>query len=95
VIVGVGLGLGDPAFDAMLARSAPGGHMGMTFGLFRTATSFMAMPAPYLGGLLYGRVSSLTPFWSGAIFLLAAAVFTWFYLRPHAERAAAQISSAD
>lgn len=95
VIVGAGLGLGDPAFDAMLARSAPGGHMGMTFGLFSTATSFLAMPAPYLGGLLYGRVSSLTPFWSGAIFLLAAAVFTWFYLRPHAERAAAQVSSAD
>lgn len=83
VLAGIGQGLGDPAFDALLARSAPTGRMGMTFGMFRTATSFLAMPAPYVGSLLWEGVSPLTPLWVGAIFLAAAATLTWFALRPH------------
>jgi MFS family permease len=86
IVSAVGIGLGDPAFDVLLARSAPEGHMGITFGMFRTATSFLAMPSPYVGSLLWENISPLTPFWVGGLFIFVAALVTWFILRPHAER---------
>jgi MFS family permease len=83
-ITGLGLGLGDPAFDTLLARSAPKGQMGLTFGMFRMATSFLAIPSPYLGGLLWEYTTPLTPFWLGALFILSAALLTWLVMRPKA-----------
>lgn len=88
VISGLAFGLADPSFDAMLARAAPTGHLGMTFGLFRTAISVAAMPAPFLGALLWESGSPMLPFLLGAICMLAAAILTWLLLRPRAEAAA-------
>lgn len=83
VLSGLAFGVADPAFDALLAVAAPPGHMGMTFGLFRTAISFAAMPAPYIGSLMWENGSPLLPFAAGAVSLGAAAVLTWVALRPH------------
>ena len=93
VLTGIDRGLSDPAFDALLARSAPPGRMGMTFGTFRTATSFLAMPAPFLGSLMWTYISPLMPFWIGAIFLALAAMLTWVVLRPLADRVMQAASS--
>jgi MFS family permease len=84
VITGLAFGIADPAFDAMLARAAPRGHLGMTFGLFQTAISFAAMPAPYLGALMWENGSPMFPFAIGGIALLAAGLLTWLVLRPRA-----------
>ena len=80
ILDGIAYGLGDPAFDAMLARSAPQGSMGMTFGLFRTTISFASMPAPYLGGLLWEGYSPEVPFWIGSVIVLIASVLVWTVL---------------
>ncbi len=85
MIAGMSLGIADPAFDALLAVAAPPGHMGMTFGLFRTAISFAAMPAPFLGALMWENGSPLLPFGLGSVSLLLAALLTWFVLKPRAE----------
>ena len=82
VLSGLAFGVADPAFDALLVVAAPPGHMGMTFGLFRTAISFAAMPAPYIGSLMWENGNPLLPFAAGAVSLGAAAVLTWFALRP-------------
>lgn len=95
VVSGLSFGVADPAFDALLVKAAPAGHMGMTFGIFRTAISFAAMPAPFIGGLLWENVSPQLPFAVGAVFLLAAAVFTWLVVRPQSESAEPARASAD
>jgi MFS family permease len=81
-MTGIGLGLGDPAFDAFLARSTPRERLGLTFGMFQTAISILATPAPYLGSLLWESVSPISPFWGGAALMLVAGVLTWMTLRP-------------
>lgn len=86
VISGLSFGVADPAFDALLVAAAPAGHMGMTFGLFRTAISFAAMPAPFIGGLLWENISPQLPFAVGAVLLLLGAVFTWLVVRPRADQ---------
>lgn len=73
----VAFGLGDPAFDMMLVRTAPKGSLGMTFGLLSTTVGLFAMPAPYLGGLLWERIAPTTPFWVGAVALGLAGVLVW------------------
>lgn len=75
-------GLGDPAFDAMLANAAPKGNMGMTFGIFSTTISVFSMPAPYIGGLLWENVGTATPFLLGAAALGVAIVMLLVVLRP-------------
>lgn len=51
------IGIGDPAFDAFLARSTSKETLGLTFGLFSTAISIFSAPAPYLGSLLWAGVA--------------------------------------
>jgi MFS family permease len=95
VVSGIGIGLADPAFDALLARSAPKGFMGMTFGTFRMATSFLAMPAPYIGALLWDNVDPLAPFAIGAVFIIAASILTWVGVRPHAKQSREVVSEQE
>lgn len=81
-LAGVSFGIGDPAFDAFLAKATPPERLGLTFGLFNTALSFFTTPFPYLGSLLWEQASPTVPFWVGALFLLAAGVVTWCWVRP-------------
>jgi MFS family permease len=81
-LAGVSFGIGDPAFDAFLAKATPPERLGLTFGLFNTALSFFTTPFPYLGSLLWEQASPTVPFWVGALFLLAAGVVTWRWIRP-------------
>ncbi|MEM7116932.1 MAG: MFS transporter [Chloroflexota bacterium] len=81
-ITAVAFGIGDPAFDAFLAKATPPERLGLTFGLFDTALSFFTTPFPYLGGLLWEQVLPTTPFWVGGLFLAVAGVVTWYWIRP-------------
>ena len=81
-ITAVAFGIGDPAFDAFLAKATPPERLGLTFGLFDTALSFFTPPFPYLGGLLWEQVQPTTPFWVGGVFLAVAGVVTWYWIRP-------------
>lgn len=76
----VSFGMGDPAFDAFLARSTSKETLGLTFGLFSTAISIFSAPAPYLGSLLWAGVAPTAPFVAGAFFMVAAGLLTWFIL---------------
>ena len=80
-LTGIAFGMGDPAFDAFLAKATPPEQLGLTFGLFSTALSLFTTPFPYLGSVLWERAAPTVPFGLGALFLLAAGVVTWRYLR--------------
>ena len=92
VLSGLGSGLRDPAFSSLLARAAPRERLGTTFGLFRAAASFLTMPAPYVGSLLWENVSPLASFWVGAVFTALASVAAWSVLRPRAAPATAIVA---
>ncbi|MCA9987764.1 MAG: MFS transporter [Anaerolineales bacterium] len=79
-LAALSFGLGDPAFDSFLARAAPAGSLGLTFGLFSSAISILSTPMPYLGGWLWEAYRPVTPFWLGGLVLILAALVTWRYL---------------
>lgn len=82
VLSAISFGIGDPAFDAFLAKATPPERLGLTFGLFNTALSFFTTPFPYIGSLLWEQWSPVVPFWLGALLLLVAGVVTWRWIRP-------------
>jgi MFS family permease len=61
-IYGLSYALVHPAFSALLSKAVPEGSLGMTYGLFWSALGLLAVPAPYLGALLYDNVAPRTPF---------------------------------
>lgn len=61
-LMGVAMSLFGPAFSSLLSKAVPKESLGITFGIFWTALGVMAIPAPYIGGMLYDRVAPEAPF---------------------------------
>ena len=51
----------------------PKGSLGITYGIFWSALGVVAIPMPYIGGLLYDNVGPQVPFWV-AVAVIAATV---------------------
>lgn len=64
---GIATALIDPAFSALVSKAVPRDALGMTWGIFWTALGVAAIPAPYLGGLLYEYVAPQATFIIAAI----------------------------
>jgi MFS family permease len=62
VVLGVGFGIADPAFDALFSKVVPQERRGVAFGLFGTSLGLVSLPAPYIGGWLWERFSPRLPF---------------------------------
>jgi MFS family permease len=82
IFSGIGYGIAEPAFSKILVKAAPKDHLGLTFGLFRSAASVLSMPAPYVGSLLWERFSPEAPFLSGAVFIFIGLGVLWLVMRP-------------
>ncbi len=63
LLYGVGSALISPAYNALISKAVPRNLRGTAFGLFSTSISFISLPAPYLGGLLWEKVSPQFPFY--------------------------------
>ncbi|MGC9399047.1 MAG: MFS transporter [Anaerolineae bacterium] len=63
VLYGIGSAFISPAYSALISKAVPKKLRGTAFGLFSTSLSFISLPAPYLGGLLWERVSPQAPFY--------------------------------
>lgn len=75
-----------PAFDALLSKAVPSNRLGLTYGLFATTISLVAMPAPAIGAQLWQRVSPQLPFYLSAAVCLVMVVPIWLKFRlPPAE----------
>ncbi len=62
---------------------------GRAYGIYNTAVGLIALPASYIAGLLWDRISPAAPFYFGASFAIAACValvlFLWLSPKSHAE----------
>lgn len=80
--VGEGLGgnvmgaMGGPVWQALVTDVAPADLRGSILGLMGTFNGFLCAPAPWVGGLLYEKVSPQTPFFvSFALGVAGCALF--------------------
>ncbi len=62
VVLGVGFGIADPAFDALFSKAVPAERRGVAFGLFGTSLGLVSLPAPYIGARLWEAYSPRLPF---------------------------------
>jgi MFS family permease len=83
VLFGIGGALISPAYNALISKVVPQELRGTAFGLFSTSLSFISLPAPYVGALLWQRVSPQFPFYVPVVatLLLLPVMWTKFNLR--------------
>lgn len=67
-----------PAFASLLSKAVPLDRLGLTYGIFATTMSVVAMPAPALGAQLWQNVSPRTPFYLTALVALVVLLPIWF-----------------
>jgi MFS family permease len=61
-LFGIGWGFVAPAYDALISKAVPTRLRGTAFGLFSTSIGVIALPAPYIGGLLWKYMGPRAPF---------------------------------
>ena len=71
----------SPAFNSLLSKAVPAGQLGITYGLFETSISLLAMPAPAIGAQLWANVSPQFPFYVTVVVGLLTLVPIWFRFR--------------
>ncbi len=62
ILAGTGAGLMMPAYQSLISKVIPQHLRGTAFGLFGTGLGFIALPAPWLGSLLWEHFHPRLPF---------------------------------
>ncbi|MGD2028011.1 MAG: MFS transporter [Anaerolineales bacterium] len=76
--LGIGFALVSPSYDSLISKAVPEENRGLAYGLFWTSVSLLALPAPYLGGILWDRFTPRTPFIITTIVVLLSILPVWF-----------------
>ncbi len=89
VIFGLAIGMLSPAYQSLISKSVPENLRGIAFGFLSTSNGFVALPAPWLGAMLWKGVGPTAPFWvtAAAMLLIVPPVLAKF--RPPSDPAAA------
>jgi MFS family permease len=77
-VLGLGVGLMSPAYNALISKAVPEKMRGTAFGLFQTSLGVVSLPAPWVGAQLWERVSPRFPFAITAWVGLLAVIPVWF-----------------
>lgn len=77
-ILGVGVGLMAPAYDALVSKAFPEKMRGIGFGLFQTSLGLISLPAPAIGAQLYEKYGPRFPFRLTAFLTLVTVIPIWF-----------------
>ncbi|MBN1200671.1 MAG: MFS transporter [Anaerolineae bacterium] len=88
VLGGVGQAFIGPAFSSLVSKAVPRESLGITWGVFWTALGVLAIPAPYIGGLLYEHIAPEAAFVTAAVGALLTAPLAVRWLRLPGEKAA-------
>lgn len=80
-LAGVAQGFIMPAFSSLISKSVPRESLGMTWGVYMTALGVLAIPAPYIGGLLYDNVAPSAAFVVAGVCMMVAAPLALWKLR--------------
>jgi MFS family permease len=70
VVFGLAVGMLSPAYQSLISKAVPEDQRGIAFGFLSTSNGFVALPAPYLGSLLWKGVGPGAPFWVTAMAML-------------------------
>ncbi len=82
--LGAGIGLMSPAYQSLISKAVPEKYRGITYGFLSTSNGLVALPAPWLGALLWKRVAPAAPFLLTAAFTLALVPLVMAKFRPAA-----------
>lgn len=80
-LAGMGAGISGPAYQSLISKAVPQKNRGMAFGLFSTSLGIISLPAPWIGGQMWERVSPTFPFTVTAIVLLLSIIPIWLKFR--------------
>ncbi len=70
-----------PAYSSLISKAVPDRLRGTAFGLLSTSIGLIALPAPYLGGLLWEKVDPRAPFIALPIAIVALLPIMWIKFR--------------
>jgi MFS family permease len=76
-LLGLGVGLMSPAYQALISKAVPERMRGTAFGLFQTSLGVFSLPAPAIGAQLWERVSPRFPFTLTAWIGLLSVIPVW------------------
>jgi MFS family permease len=77
MVLGVGLGVIGPAYDALVSKITPQNLRGLAFGFFQTSLGVVSLPAPWVGAQLWERIGPSAPFTLTALAALLAGLLAW------------------
>jgi MFS family permease len=80
-VAGIGVGLAQPAYQSLISKAVPKQVRGTAFGLFSSSLGLVSLPAPWIGGQLWARVSPRFPFLITAIVSFISIIPVWFKFR--------------
>ena len=78
VIFGLGVGLLAPAYSSLISKVIPHDKLGAFHGLFYGSMGLLALPAPYLGTLMWEKIGPRSPFVVAAAFSILTIIPIWF-----------------
>ncbi len=81
VLMSTAWALFGPAFDSLLSKAVPTSQLGLTYGLFETTLSVVAMPAPWIGASLWHAILPQLPFYLTSGIALATLPLIWLTFR--------------
>jgi MFS family permease len=76
-LLGLGVGMMSPAYQALISKAVPEKVRGTAFGLFNTSLGLVSLPAPAISAQLWARISPRFPFTLTAWALLLTAIPVW------------------
>jgi len=70
-----------PVMDAAVAKASRKGKRGAEFGSLESLRNIASLPGPFVGGLLWGTLGPLMPFYVFAALVISVAVFVFIAVR--------------
>lgn len=61
-LLGVSVGLMEPAYNSLISKAVPEKVRGTAMGLFQSSLGFVSLPAPMIGAQLWARINPQFPF---------------------------------
>jgi MFS family permease len=80
-VAGMGVGLAQPAYQSLISKAVPKKVRGTAFGLFSTSLGLVSLPAPWIGGQLWAKVSPRFPFLITAVVSIISIIPAWLKFR--------------
>ena len=77
-IFGLGVGLLSPAYSSLISKVVPHDKLGAFNGIFYGSIGLLSLPAPYLGTLMWEKISPKAPFVVAAAVSILTIIPIWF-----------------